>query len=233
MKDFFPYITNDGSVGLYSKEFDDIYHSTFGAYAEACEKFVLPSDLDYYMQNYRELNVLDICYGIGYNTKSFLNFFFEKFFPKKSGVDKCVDTIGSDNIKCKKVYINALDMDKDLVFLSPFFTCSAKQKPKNQNLPTEKVKHLSSGKIEKLYEYDNFINLILIKILSEKFPDFLNSEFLAEYLSEKNKKRYFDNFSVAFYRFLIKKRIKLYPFDYLIILLHNIYSSSKLKNWFQ
>ena len=43
MKDIHPYITNDGSVGLYSPEFDDIYHSTFGAYAEACEKFIIPA----------------------------------------------------------------------------------------------------------------------------------------------------------------------------------------------
>ena len=36
MADFIPYYTQDGSVGLYSNEFNDIYHSVFGACVWAC-----------------------------------------------------------------------------------------------------------------------------------------------------------------------------------------------------
>ena len=82
MYDFHPYFTKDGSVGLYSPEFNDIYHSATGALTEAYEKFVLPSNIDYLLQTKSEIKVLDICYGIGYNTKSFLNYIFEKFFEK-------------------------------------------------------------------------------------------------------------------------------------------------------
>lgn len=198
MKDFYPYITNDGSVGLYSKEFDDIYHSTYGAYAEAWEKFVLPADLDFYFKNYKEINVLDICYGIGYNTKSLV----QKYYN---------DTIYSDNIKLN---IKAVDTDKELIFLSPFFTCCAKRKPKHENLPTEKVKHLSSDKIEKQYEYDNFINLILIEKLAQKFPDFLTKDFL-----KKEYSAFFDKMSVNLY----KNRIADTPLRALNAFLHNIY----------
>lgn len=198
MKDFYPYITNDGSVGLYSKEFDDIYHSTYGAYAEAWEKFVLPADLDFYFKNYKEINVLDICYGIGYNTKSL--------------VQKCYnDTIYSDNIKLN---IKAVDTDKELMFLSPFFTCCAKCKPKHENLPTEKVKHLLSDKIEKQYEYDNFINLILIEKLAQKFPEFLTKDFL-----KKEYSAFFDKMSVNLY----KNRIADTPLRAFSAFLHNIY----------
>lgn len=223
MKDFCPYITNDGSVGLYSKEFNDIYHSTFGAYAEACEKFVLPADIDFYMQNFSEINVLDICYGIGYNSKSFLNFFFEKFFKKNVNVNRHNDTIYSDNIFGRKIYIKAVDTDKELIFLSPFFTCNAKHKPENQNLPTEKVEHLCTGKIEKQYDYDNFINYLLIEKLAENFPDFLNSDFLELYLREKDKSLFFDNAGVKYYRFLQKKRMSGASVRSLNALLHNIY----------
>ncbi len=198
MKDFYPYITNDGSVGLYSKEFDDIYHSTYGAYAEAWEKFVLPADLDFYFKNYKEINVLDICYGIGYNTKSLV----QKYYN---------DTIHSDNIKLN---IKAVDTDKELMFLSPFFTCCAKRKPKDENLPTEKVKHLSSDKIEKQYEYDNFINLILIEKLAQKFPDFLTKDFL-----KKEYSAFFDKMSVNLY----KNRIADTPLRAFSTFLHNIY----------
>ena len=78
MYKLFPYFTNDGSVGLFSPEADDIYHSTYGALTEAYEKFILPSDIENFLKNNNEIKVLDICYGIGYNTKSFLNFLFEK-----------------------------------------------------------------------------------------------------------------------------------------------------------
>ena len=46
MYEFHPYFTNDGSVGLYSPEFDDIYHSSTGALTEAYEKFIMPVNMD-------------------------------------------------------------------------------------------------------------------------------------------------------------------------------------------
>ena len=45
MTDFHPYFTHDGSVGLYSSQFNDIYHSATGALTEAYEKFILPANL--------------------------------------------------------------------------------------------------------------------------------------------------------------------------------------------
>lgn len=81
MYEFHPYFTNDGSVGLYSPEFNDIYHSATGALTEAYEKFILPVDMKNLLKK-DSIKVLDICYGIGYNSKSFLNFIFENIFQK-------------------------------------------------------------------------------------------------------------------------------------------------------
>lgn len=209
MKNVYPYITNDGSVGLYSSEFDDIYHSTYGAYAEGWEKFILPSDIEYYITNFKKINVLDICYGIGYNTKSFLQ--------------KCYnETIYSDNI-LPNFYIKAVDMDEELIFLSPFFTCNAKRKPKNQNLPTEKVKHLSSVKVEKQYNYDNTINYILIKNMAQKFPDFLKSDFLHSCLTKKGMWSFFSKPSILFYVILSKLGVLDSLICNLYSFVHNIY----------
>ena len=48
MYKLYPYVTNDGSIGLFSPEVDDIYHSTHGALTEAYEKFILPIDFKKY-----------------------------------------------------------------------------------------------------------------------------------------------------------------------------------------
>lgn len=77
MSEFYPYFTKDGSVGLYSKDFNDIYHSATGALTEAYEKFIYPSNLHDILSKYDNIKVLDICYGIGYNTKALLNYIFD------------------------------------------------------------------------------------------------------------------------------------------------------------
>lgn len=64
-------ITDDGSIGLYDKNLDEIFHSKFGAKTEAFEKFVEPC---LFMKN-SQIDILDICYGIGYNTKTALKYF--------------------------------------------------------------------------------------------------------------------------------------------------------------
>lgn len=73
MPKYRPYITDDGSIGLFSGDYDDIFHSRYGALTEAYEKFILPVNIEKYF-NKPELNILDICYGIGYNTKAFINY---------------------------------------------------------------------------------------------------------------------------------------------------------------
>lgn len=103
MYDFHPYFTKDGSVGLYSPEFNDIYHSATGALTEACEKFILPSNIDYLLESKTEIKVLDICYGIGYNTKSFLNYILEKFYKYKFNHANYYAQIHTDNQTTKNI----------------------------------------------------------------------------------------------------------------------------------
>jgi len=60
-------LCEDGTNTLYSKEFDEPYHSTKdGALHESLEKHVKPS---FSLKSYKEcLTILDICFGLGYNT---------------------------------------------------------------------------------------------------------------------------------------------------------------------
>ena len=75
MKNIETFTTLDGSVGLYNTELDEVYHSKFGAKKEAFEKFIEPAMIINDFLNDRHVDILDICYGIGYNTKCALENF--------------------------------------------------------------------------------------------------------------------------------------------------------------
>ena len=60
-------LCEDGTNTLYSKEFDEPYHSTKdGALHESLEKHVKPALA--LTKNKTQLTILDICFGLGYNT---------------------------------------------------------------------------------------------------------------------------------------------------------------------
>ena len=60
-------LCQDGTHTLYSKEFDEPYHSTKdGALHESLEKYVKPAF--FLKQAEEKLTILDVCFGLGYNT---------------------------------------------------------------------------------------------------------------------------------------------------------------------
>ncbi len=68
---FIPQITADGSFTFYSEDFAEAFHSHHGARREAQEKFVVPTQLPEKAKQ-PQLAILDICYGLGYNTAAAL-----------------------------------------------------------------------------------------------------------------------------------------------------------------
>ena len=71
MSELIEVLTEDGSYSLRSVFFQENFHSSVGALAETKLKFTVPSDLQRFQD--RSLNVLDICFGLGYNSASLLN----------------------------------------------------------------------------------------------------------------------------------------------------------------
>jgi len=60
-------VTKDGSSTLYSNKYEQHFHSLEdGAIFETLQKHIIPA-LSYH-KNKKELNILDICFGLGYNT---------------------------------------------------------------------------------------------------------------------------------------------------------------------
>ena len=61
-------ITSDGSVTYYSEEFQQAFHNLSGARQEALEKYVFPTRLLSLAAQRDELHLLDVCFGLGYNS---------------------------------------------------------------------------------------------------------------------------------------------------------------------
>ena len=59
-------ITNDGSISLKSEFYNESFHSHLGALKEAQTKFINPALIDRFRG--KSLSVLDICFGLGYNS---------------------------------------------------------------------------------------------------------------------------------------------------------------------
>ncbi len=71
MSELIEVLTKDGSYSLRSVFFNENFHSKLGAFEETKKKFTAPSNLERFKG--KSLNVLDICFGLGYNSASLLN----------------------------------------------------------------------------------------------------------------------------------------------------------------
>jgi len=88
-------LCEDGTNTLYSEEFSEPYHSTKdGALHESLEKHVKPALS--LQKDKKSLTILDICFGLGYNT------FATLYYVKKN------------NLK-KKLHIISPEFDKELI----------------------------------------------------------------------------------------------------------------------
>ena len=64
--------TEDGSLSIHSEYFKESFHDIGGAYKEALNKFLVPSELNRFKSS-QKVNLLDICFGLGYNTACVLD----------------------------------------------------------------------------------------------------------------------------------------------------------------
>jgi tRNA U34 5-methylaminomethyl-2-thiouridine-forming methyltransferase MnmC len=69
--EFIPQATADGSFTFFSSEFGEHFHSHYGARQESFLKFAVPTQLPVRAKK-QNLKILDICYGLGYNTAAAL-----------------------------------------------------------------------------------------------------------------------------------------------------------------
>ena len=231
MYKMYPYFTNDGSVGLYSPKDDDIYHSTYGALTEAFEKFVIPADFDSYFSKNNKIKILDICFGIGYNSKSFLSKFFEIFENKYYKANMCIDKIDTNNKFCK-IYIKALDTDKNLFYLSPFFKTNEKIIFNNKiSFNHEKISKLLSKNTKSKYKIEKYVKIIFLKKIIKSCPEIFEDKEFNNLIKSKNYRKYFDKDLIALYNFYYNKGHINSPIRRLNQFLHNIYYKNLSKSY--
>lgn len=223
----YPYFTNDGSVGLFSPEANDIYHSTYGALTEAYEKFILPSDFEKFFRKNSEIKILDICFGIGYNSKSFLNKLLEIIYNDTIDTNNISmitnnDKIYTDNKKYK-IFIHAIDTDKNLATLSPFFKTFEKNIGKLNSkseiiYKQEKIKKLSANTASTKYKLQNEVNILLLQKMLNKIDNNTIS-----ILYDKKYRQYFDLKMIRLFEFYQNNMSIYTPIMRLKAFLHNIY----------
>ncbi|MBO3461372.1 MAG: hypothetical protein KME33_16680 [Aetokthonos hydrillicola CCALA 1050] len=71
IESFIPKATADGSFTFFSQEFNELFHSHYGARQESLLKFVDSTQLAK-VATQPMLRLLDVCYGLGYNTAAAL-----------------------------------------------------------------------------------------------------------------------------------------------------------------
>ena len=140
--EFCPIKTEDGTISLYNFKVKDVYHSKIGAYTEALHKYTIPSGLQEFVKHHNEVKILDICFGLGYNSKV------------------AVSEIFKINPDCK-VTINAIEIDKKVLSLSCIFPAENEQDFIEQKFFTAINKQIDVNKV--LEDY--------IKEIEEYSPD--------------------------------------------------------------
>ena len=154
MRDYEPYFTEDGSIGLYSYADKDVFHSKYGALTEAWEKFVIPSGIT----GEENLRVLDVCYGIGYNTKALMSFFIEKNkinLKKKNFFKKIFEKIFIKPYNLVSKYTNKTLL-KNMTLSLPILSIDSDNK--NSFLPHIKIDCLEINKEIVLFEQYGYID---------------------------------------------------------------------------
>jgi len=69
---FVPQTTADGSYTFYSEEFQEAFHSSFGAKQEAEVRYIEPCGIKELASSKSTIRLLDVCYGLGYNSAAAL-----------------------------------------------------------------------------------------------------------------------------------------------------------------
>lgn len=281
MYELYPYFTNDGTVGLFSRQDDDIYHSTYGALTESWQKFILPAHFKEYLNEHEEVKILDICYGIGYNTKAALNvfiknnleqkkiskskkrFFNTNFFSKKNISSLFnIATIYTDNISeweeaknheevykndcenkvCNNILIDAVDLDKTLIKLSPFIADASRFNflfKKNYEFTIEnefkcqQIKNIKNFKkfIKKEFRLKKEVQLILFEKLFEYNPNFFNDAILQTILHHKKYTPFLSRFMINYANFYQNWRSNYNKNKNKLTFLHNIYYRNISKSY--
>lgn len=76
MESFDTIVTDDGSQTFYSQEFSETFHTKYGAKTEAEITYIKGCHLAEKIKTQKQIKILDVCYGLGYNSAAALDCIF-------------------------------------------------------------------------------------------------------------------------------------------------------------
>ena len=114
--------TNDGSVTLYQPEYKQHFHSLAGAESESEKKFIEPCEIRRNLESGRDIHILDVGFGLGYNAAAAANL--------------------ANEIRRGKVFVTSLEIDSRTVDAAASMSESSSSTGELGNMLTS----LSAGK---------------------------------------------------------------------------------------
>jgi len=173
-------ITKDGSISFRSEKFNENFHSTGGALLETKNKFINPSRLKRFQ--HKSISVLDICFGIGYNSA----LLFENIITEFS-------TLNWYGLELDKRPLNYALTDKKFnnlwnpKVIEILNSLNFKGSYKNKNFDCDLIIGDARKEIVNLPKEVNFDLIFLDGFSPQKCPEIWTYEFLSQL---KNKIKY-------------------------------------------
>ena len=190
MEDLQEFITFDGSFSLYSNQYKENFHCVQGALYEAENKFINPSNLERFRN--KSINVLDICFGLGYNS----SFLFNVLLDQSSylnwyalEIDRRPLNYSLNNQKFRNLWDPKVNQILESLFINStfkdhFFTCKVLWGDAREQ-------------ISKIPKNTNFDLIYLDGFSPQKCPEIWSVEFITKIKNKLNKKGYIITYSSA------------------------------------
>tara|TARA_Y100001954_G_scaffold233198_1_gene285994 strand:- start:316 stop:1206 length:891 start_codon:yes stop_codon:yes gene_type:complete len=172
-------ITNDGSISLKSEFYNESFHSHLGALNEAQTKFIDPARIDRFRG--KSLNVLDICFGLGYNSALlFKNIKRQSSSLRWYGleIDKRPLKYALSNESFKALWDKKTIDILNSLLISGFF--------KDENHNCDLLWEDARKGILKIPQDINFDVIFLDGFSPQKCPEIWSAEFLAQVIGKLN-----------------------------------------------
>ena len=178
MDDLQKHITKDGSLSLYSLNFEEGFHDADGALQESIDKYLLPAQINQF-SNKEKIAVLDVCIGMGYNSGCILEELLQlnhKIEWHGLEIDQRPLKIGLNEQKFQDLWSPKI---------LNFFNCLNKSGKWSEDF-NEGTIHWGDAR-QKIYEIQNSVrfDLILLDPFSpQKCPELWSQQFIS-FLSER------------------------------------------------
>ena len=181
-------LTKDGSISLRSLFFQENFHSLEGALKETEIKFINPSDLKRFKD--RSINVLDICFGLGYNSAAlFHNLIRQNTFINLYALE--IDKKPLEYSLGNKLFQQLWDPKVLKIFNSLYQNC----KYKDQFFDCDILWGDAREKINKIPSNIKFDLIFLDGFSPQKCPQVWSFEFLSKVTRKLNPKGYLITYS--------------------------------------